>query len=122
MADEPRIGLSELLRKSMIDHDADFLREGIRVLSQALMEMEVEEHVGAARQERSVERVGRRNGYRRRNWGTRVGIAELSVPRVCEEGYFPSLLEHVGGPSGRSPRWSRRRTCTGSPPARWTSW
>ena len=45
MADEPRIGLQELLRKTRIEHDADLLREGVRMLSQALMEMEVEEHV-----------------------------------------------------------------------------
>lgn len=122
MADELRIGLSELLRKAMIDHDADFLREGVRVLSQALMEMEVEEHVGAARHERSVERVGRRNGYRQRNWDTRVGTVELSVPRVREGVTSPRFWSHVGGPSGRSPRWSRRRTCMGSPLARWTSW
>jgi hypothetical protein len=43
MADELRIGLSELLRKAMIEQDAAFLKEGIRMLSQALMEMEVEE-------------------------------------------------------------------------------
>jgi transposase-like protein len=49
MADELRIGLAELLCKAQMDHDADFLREGVRILSQALMEMEVEEHVGAAR-------------------------------------------------------------------------
>jgi hypothetical protein len=42
MADELRIGLSELLRKAMIDQDAGFLKEGVGVLSQALMEMEVE--------------------------------------------------------------------------------
>ena len=87
----------------MIDHDADCLREGVRVLSQALMEMEVVEHVGAARHERSVECVGRRNGYRQGNWGTRVGIAQLSVPRVNEGGYFPPLLEYVGGPAPRGP-------------------
>lgn len=68
MADELRIGLSELLRKARIDHDADFLKEeGVRVLSQALMEMEVEEHVGAGRHERSAGRVGQRNGYRERS-------------------------------------------------------
>ena len=33
MADELRIGLAELLRKAMIEHDADFLKEGVRVLS-----------------------------------------------------------------------------------------
>ena len=41
MADELRIGLKELLRKATMEYDADFLKEGIRVLSQALMEMEV---------------------------------------------------------------------------------
>jgi putative transposase len=93
MADELRIGLAQLLRKAQIEHDADFLKEGVRVLSQALMEMEVEEHVGAARHERSAERVGQRNGYRERSWDTRVGTVELKVPRVRDGGYFPSLLE-----------------------------
>jgi putative transposase len=93
MADELRIGLSELLRKAMIEQDADFLKEGVRVLSQALMEMEVEEHVGTARHKRSLGRVGQRNGYRERNWDTRVGTIELKVPRVMDSSYFPSLLE-----------------------------
>jgi putative transposase len=93
MADELRIGLSELLRKAMIDHDAGFLKEGVRVLSQALMEMEVEEHVGADRHERSAGRTGQRNGYRERDWDTRVGTVELRVPRVRDSSYFPSLLE-----------------------------
>ncbi len=93
MADELRIGLSELLRKAMIDQDVDFLKEGVRVLSQALMEMEVQEHVGAARHERTAGRTGQRNGYRERSWDTRVGTVELKVPRVRDGGYFPSLLE-----------------------------
>ena len=93
MADELRIGLQELLRKAMIEQDADFLKEGVRVLSQALMEMEVQEHVGAAPHERSTERVGQRNGYRQRSWDTRVGTVELKVPRVRDSSYFPSLLE-----------------------------
>ncbi len=62
MADELRIGLQELLRKAKMDQDADLFKEGVRVLSQALMEMEVEEHVGAGRHERSPGRVGQRNG------------------------------------------------------------
>jgi len=53
MADELRIGLKELLRKAQMEHDADFLKEGPPGLSQAIMEMEVEEHVGAARHERT---------------------------------------------------------------------
>jgi putative transposase len=93
MADELRIGLERLLRKAEVEHDADFLREGVRVLSQALMEMEVQEHIGAAPHERSAERSGYRNGYRDRSWETRVGTVELKVPRVRDGSYFPSLLE-----------------------------
>jgi transposase-like protein len=93
MADELRIGLSELLRKAMIEQDADFLKEGVRVLSQALMEVEVEQHVGAAPHERTAGRTGQRNGYRQRSWDTRVGTVELKVPRVRDGGYFPSLLQ-----------------------------
>jgi hypothetical protein len=45
MADELRMGFAQLLRKARMEHNADFLKEGVRVLSQALMEMEVEEHI-----------------------------------------------------------------------------
>jgi putative transposase len=89
MADELRIGLQRLLRKAHVEHDADFLRESVRALSQALMEHAVEEHIGAGH----PERTGQRNGYRQRSWDTRVGIVELSVPRVRDGSYFPSLLE-----------------------------
>jgi transposase-like protein len=71
MADELRIGLAKLLRKAQVQGDADFLKEGVRALSQALMEMEVEEHIGASRHERTEGRSGHRNGYRERTWETR---------------------------------------------------
>jgi transposase-like protein len=65
----------------------------VRVLSQALMELEVTQRVGAERHERAAERTGQRNGYRERAWDTRVGTIELRVPRVREGGFIPSLLE-----------------------------
>ena len=57
------------------------------------MELEVSQHVGAERYERTPERTGQRNGYREREWDTRVGTIELRVPRVRDGSYFPSLLE-----------------------------
>ena len=93
MADELRMALAELLRKAELERDADFLRGGVRVLSQALMELEVTRHVGAERHERTPERSGQRNGYRERAWDTRVGSLELRVPRVRDGSFFPSLLE-----------------------------
>jgi len=37
-----------------VEGEADFLREGVRALSQAIMEMEVEDHQGPAHHERSL--------------------------------------------------------------------
>jgi|TARA_B100000315_G_scaffold255355_1_gene298516 transposase-like protein len=87
------MALEELLRKAQLDQDADFLREGVRVLSQALMEMEVNQHLGAERYQRTSGRKGQRNGYRGRTWDTRVGTIELEVPGVRDGTCFPSLLE-----------------------------
>lgn len=93
MADDLRMALTDVLRKAELEQDADFLREGVRVLAQALMELEVSQHLGADRHERSPERLGYRNGYREREWDTRVGTVELQVPRVRDGSYFPALLE-----------------------------
>src|SRR5918993_2511613 len=93
MADTVSMALAELVRKAEQNGDVDFLRDGVRVLSQALMEVEVSQHLGAERHERTAERTGQRNGYREREWDTRVGTIELRVPRVRDGGYFPSLLD-----------------------------
>ena len=87
------MALQELLRKAELDGDVDFLRDGVRVLAQELMEIEVAQHVGAEKYERGIERTGERNGYRDRTWDTRVGSIELRVPRVRDGGYYPALLE-----------------------------
>ena len=93
MADELRMALLELLRKAELEQGADFLREGVRVLAQELMELEVAQHVGAERYGRTPERTGQRNGYRERAWDTRVGSLELRVPRVRDGSFYPSLLD-----------------------------
>jgi len=93
MADETSMALDELVRKAQLSDDVDFLREGVRALAQALMEVEVTQHVGASRYERTTERTGERNGARERRWDTRVGSITLRVPRVRDGSYFPSLLE-----------------------------
>jgi putative transposase len=84
------MALERLLRKA---EDSDVLREGMRVLAEALMEVEVAQHVGAERYERTAARRGERNGYRSREWDTRAGTVELRVPRVRDGSFFPSLLE-----------------------------
>jgi putative transposase len=89
---DPTMALMDYLRK----HDlleGDFLREAVQLLMQQLIELEVSEQVGAGWYERNSERVTRRNGYRPRQWETRVGQIPLRIPKLREGSYFPSLLE-----------------------------
>ena len=57
MADNLGMALAELLRKADAEPDVDTLREGVRVMSQALMELEVAQPLGAERGGRQARRL-----------------------------------------------------------------
>jgi transposase-like protein len=57
------------------------------------MELEVAELTGAGHGERSPDRLVQRNGYRDRDWQTRVGTVELRIPKLRKGSYFPTFLE-----------------------------
>ncbi len=82
----------EAFRKGL-EPEADFLREVVRWTVQELMEAEVSAQIGAERYERAGERTTYRNGYRAREWDTRVGTLELAVPKLRTGSYFPRWLE-----------------------------
>lgn len=88
-----RMDLSAFVGKLLEEQDGDVLREGIRVLSQALMETEVAGLIGAERHERTADRTAFRNGHRLRTWDTRMGTIALAIPKVRPGTYFPSLLQ-----------------------------
>jgi len=109
----PRMDLSAFVGKLLEEQDGDVLREGIRVLSQALMESEVAGLIGAERHERTGERTAYRNGSRMRTWDTRMGTIELAIPKVrpartsrccCSPGAVPSMRSDVVASLGRSER------------------
>lgn len=81
------------LAKVLAGPHGDFLLEGLRKLAQGIMEAEVTALAGAAPHERSESRSDRRNGYREREWLTRLGQVTLAVPRLREGSYMPSFLE-----------------------------
>lgn len=87
------MALKELLRKHELGIDSDFLREGVQIMMQMLIELEAGQQIGAGRYERRPERVTHRNGHRSRLWETRVGEVPLRIPKLREGTYFPSLLE-----------------------------
>src|SRR5881409_97674 len=89
----PSMDVTSFVGKLLEEDDVDLLREGVRILAQALMETEVSTQIGAGPYERSSARSAYRNGYRTRTWDTRVGTIELKIPKVTAGTYFPSLLE-----------------------------
>lgn len=79
--------------KNQLSDHGDLLHTLAEVFLRALMEDEVQQHVGAARHERTSSRQGSRNGYKPRKLKTRVGELELSVPQVRGmEPYHPSVF------------------------------
>ena len=68
MADTVSMALAELLRKADAEPDIDTLREGVRVMSQALMELEVAQHLGAERYQRTPDRQGGLPGLKQTLW------------------------------------------------------
>jgi transposase-like protein len=87
---DDKIALRALLEKGS---DANFLRDTISFAAQRLMELETEGLCGAGYGERSPERLNQRNGYRDRDWQTRVGTVELRIPKLRKGSYFPTFLE-----------------------------
>jgi putative transposase len=87
---EARMALAELVQKA---GEGDFLRAVAEAVLQILMEADVEGLVGAARHERSPDRLNYRNGYRDRSLDTRLGSLQLRVPKLRQGSYLPPFLE-----------------------------
>ncbi len=118
---KPSMDLSAFRGKLLEEQDGDILREGIRVLAQALMESEVAGVLGAERHERTDDRIGHRNGSRVRTWDTRWAPSSWRFRRCGPGRTFRRYCSRAGGPSTRCSRWSKKRTCTASRRGRWTS-
>jgi putative transposase len=93
MADSESMTVREAASKLLVEEHADILREAVRVMVREVMEAEVSAAAGADWYQRSPEREAQRNGYRRREWDTRVGTIELAIPRLRTGSFFPSFLE-----------------------------
>ena len=89
---EHTMDVSSWLRKQLEEASPDLLRVMVKDFAEALMSADADAVCGAGYGERSPERVNRRNGYRERDWDTRVGSIELAVPKLREGSYFPDWL------------------------------
>jgi transposase-like protein len=78
--------------RNRIEEAPEGLRDALTESVAALMGAEVDTLCGAEYGERSEERVNHRNGYRMREWDTRMGTIELPIPKLRSGTYFPSWL------------------------------
>jgi putative transposase len=89
---ETTMDLASWVRKQLEQASPDLLRAMVKDMAEALMGAEADALCGAGYGERTTERVNRRNGYRERDWDTRVGSIELAVPKLRAGSYFPDWL------------------------------
>ncbi len=89
---ETTMELSSWLRKQLEQASPDLLRAIVQDFAEALMGAEADALCGAAYGERSPGRVNKRNGYRERDWDTRVGTIDLQIPKLRAGSYLPDWL------------------------------
>lgn len=92
MTSVQRIDPSVMLPDQLAEASPDVLRELMSTFIQALMSAEADAVCGAGYGERSEERVNSRNGYRHRDFDTRVGTIDLAIPKLRSGSYFPEWL------------------------------
>ncbi len=92
MAARSSIDVSGWSHEQLAQASPDLLREMVKTFAEALMSAEADAVCGAGYGERSSERANTRNGYRRREWDTRAGSIDLSIPKLRQGSYFPGWL------------------------------
>jgi transposase-like protein len=80
------------LEENLASASPDLLRQMVKTFAEAMMSADVDAVCGAEYGRPSEDRVASRNGYRHREWDTRVGSIDLAIPRVRSGSYFPDWL------------------------------
>ncbi|WP_380156345.1 IS256 family transposase [Kineococcus sp. R86509] len=87
MMDPPRFVDEQLAQAS-----PDLLRELMSTFINTLMSADADAVCGAAYGATSPERVNSRNGYRHRDFDTRLGTIDAAIPKLRSGSYFPDWL------------------------------
>lgn len=82
----------EWLMQHLADADPDLVRSMLATFAEQLMAADASGVCNASYNERTPARVNSRNGYRSREWDTRVGTIELAIPKLRRDSYFPGWL------------------------------
>jgi putative transposase len=90
--------LSQALLEQLSAQGTQALPDLFRILLNAAMQIERQQHLKAAPHERSEERTGHANGFKDKTLATRVGQVTVAVPQVRAVngeggGFYPQSLE-----------------------------
>jgi putative transposase len=77
----------------LISEGANNLRPLIETLLNEAMKLEREQAIKASPYERSQERVGYANGYKEREYSSRLGPLRVQIPQVRGLSFYPKCLE-----------------------------
>jgi len=80
------------LREQLKEANPDLLRSLLQTMVEGLMAAEVSVLCNAEYGERNADRENVRNGYRQRDWDTRLGSISLGIPKLRQGSYFPGWL------------------------------
>ena len=83
---------AHFLHEQLAQASPDLLRQMLTTFIDALMSAEADAVCGAEYGARSPERTNIRNGYRAREFDTRAGTLDISIPKLRAGSYFPDWL------------------------------
>ena len=83
---------ARFLHEQLESASPDLLRSMLTVFVNTLMSAEADALCGAPYGTLSPERINVRNGYRQRDFDTRVGTLDVAIPKLRQGSYFPDWL------------------------------
>jgi putative transposase len=93
MTYQPDFTLPREITELVNDNGFDILPELLGLVFNTAMQVEREQHLGAAPYQRSPERRGHANGFKPKTVQTRGGDIQFDIPQVREGDFYPSALE-----------------------------
>jgi putative transposase len=85
--------LLEVLDALKASDSTDVIRNAVQLMLQQLIDAEATAFIGAEPHERTEERITQRNGVRSKTLTTAAGDVDLSITKLRQGTFFPSLLE-----------------------------
>lgn len=93
ISDQLKNSLIEEIVKGLIGQGSDGLKPVLELIFNTAMKIEREEALGASSYERSKERKGYANGFKPKEFQTRMGSLDLQIPQARGLKFYPQSIE-----------------------------